>query len=103
MVGAFEIVRRRNVRSESGMPRWGQASRRAKAWPWLSRSDDQRLFEQRRLRKLRSMDLTCRERAVPETEEHERIGCLPPQRAKVGPAGGPGLGLEWKVVGHGNK
>jgi hypothetical protein len=66
-------------------------------------SDDQRLFEQRRLRKLRSMDLTCRERAVPETEEHERVGCLPPQRAKVGPAGGRGLGLEWKVVGHGNK
>jgi hypothetical protein len=48
-------------------------------------SDDQRLFEQHRLDQIAAAESLARERAVPETEEHERVGCLR---------------LEWDVVGH---
>jgi hypothetical protein len=43
------------------------------------------LFEQHRLGELSAAELTGRESAVPEAEEHERVGRL---------------GLEWKVVRH---
>src|SRR6266849_4539051 len=48
-------------------------------------SDNQRLFEQRGLGEMSATELTSRQRTVPETEEHERIGRL---------------GLEWEVVRH---
>jgi len=50
-------------------------------------SDNQRLFEQHSLCycELSATEPTGRQRAVPETEEHKRIGRL---------------GLEWEVVRH---
>jgi 5-formyltetrahydrofolate cyclo-ligase len=51
-------------------------------------SDYQRLLKQRRFRQLSAVELTSRKRAIPEPEEHERIGRL---------------GLKWGVVGHRNR
>jgi hypothetical protein len=51
----------------------------------LVASYDQRLFQQHCLSELSTTELNGRERAVPEAEEHERVGRL---------------GLEWKVVRH---
>jgi hypothetical protein len=48
-------------------------------------TDDQRLFEQHGLRELAAMDPIRWQGAVPESEEHERVGRL---------------GLEWNFVGH---
>jgi hypothetical protein len=66
----------------------------------LVASDQQGLFEQHGLGQLSAAELIGWQRTVPEAEEHERVGRLPPQRANIGPAGGPGLGLEWEVVRH---
>ena len=48
-------------------------------------SDDQRLLQQHCLGKLAVTELIRRKRAIPEAEEHERIGRL---------------GLEWRIVRH---
>ena len=47
--------------------------------------NDERLLEQHGFRKFPATQLIGRQRAIPETEEHERVG---------------GLRLQWEVVGH---
>ena len=51
-------------------------------------ADGQRLFQQHRFREFSAPHLVRRERAIPEPEEHQRIGRLR---------------LEWRFVSHGNR
>src|SRR6266436_3785886 len=84
VVGAFDLL---SVEVSAGKRhaamRAGVAQSEGLAWSVASHY--QWLFEQHRLGELSAAKLIRRKRAVPEAEEHERVGCL---------------GLEWKIVGH---
>src|SRR6266446_9586325 len=84
VVGAFDLLAievsagKRHAAMRAGVAQ-------SEGLAWLVASHYQWLFEQHRLGELSDAKLFRRERAVPETEEHERVGRL---------------GLQWKVVRH---
>src|ERR1039458_6777591 len=99
MVGAFDLLAvELSAGKRHAAVRAGVAQ--GKGFSLLVAPNCQGLFQQHSFGELSAGKLIGRKGAVPETEEHERIGRLPPQRAKIRPAGGPGLGLQWRVVRH---
>src|SRR5580658_929279 len=84
VVGAFDLLAVEvSAGKRHAAMRAGIAQSESFALPVAS--NDERLFEQRGLGELSGAKLTSRNSAIPEAEQHQRIGRL---------------GLDWRVVGH---